>query len=141
MNAPDDRMPEQSRPWADSLTLTRETARGFVDRGNRFQMDPQGAFLADRWRTPFFNVRRAGEGEEARTKTGSGSRPASPDARAACEPDAKAFTMRFETVRGFIDRGGTFVGDSGGGRQGDRIGDRWISGWFNVRHAEASTDA
>jgi hypothetical protein len=133
MNSPNAMIREESRPAGDTLTLTKETASGFVDRANRFQPDSDGAFLADRWRSGFFNVRSDRQESDATAEAGGRFPQASPDAGAAREADAGHFTVRTERVRGFVDRGGRFVGAG----KGITLGDYLVSDWFNVRRSKA----
>jgi hypothetical protein len=133
MSSPNDIVVEQSGPLGNAITLTKETDSGFIDRANRFQLDPDGTFLADRWHSGFFNVRGVGEASEASTGPGSGSSRVSQDPSASRKADERHFTMRIEAVRGFVDRGGRFVGNGEGGSLGDRL----VSDWFNVRSRNA----
>jgi hypothetical protein len=131
-------MREQSQPLGNSLTLIRQAARGFVDRANRFQTEPEGAFLAERWCSGFFNVRRAHLGIAVAAGADDERSPAAQAPGALRESNEAMFTITLETVRGFIDRGGQFVPDEAGDREGDSLGDRWVSGWFNVRSAQTT---
>jgi hypothetical protein len=132
LTSPKTTVQEESLPSRDTITLTKETCSGFIDRANRFRVDSDGAFLADRWRSDFFHVRSGDQEGEATAQSGGQFSQASLGPEAPREVDEGHFTMRIETVRGFVDRGGRFVGSG----EGASLGDCLVSDWFNVREAE-----
>jgi hypothetical protein len=125
---------EESLPPGKTVTLSRETARGFVDRANRFQVDPEGTFLADRWASGFFNVREAEQETVPQTEEGFKVSQGPPSSG---EADERHFAVRTETVRGFVNRGGRFSASGEGGNLGDRL----VSDWFNFRQRAAESGA
>jgi hypothetical protein len=129
MSSPNDIIREESLPLGKTITLSQETAKGFVDRANRFRVDAEGTFLADRWCSNFFNVRSSDPENPPKMNEGFKSSPGPGSSR---EADAGHFTMSTESFRGFVDRGGRFQGSGEGGDLGDRL----VSDWFNFRQTQ-----
>lgn len=129
MSSPNDIMREESLPLGKGITLSKETAKGFFDRANRFQADSEGTFLADRWCSNFFNVRSSDQENPPQVKEDSKISQSPGSSR---EADEGHFTMSTESVRGFVDRGGRFKGSGEGGDLGDRL----VSDWFHFRQRE-----
>jgi hypothetical protein len=128
MNSPSDINKAESLPIGDTITMTKETARGLINIDNRFQVDSQGAFFADRWTVGFFNLRSNPSDGDGQAEKAFKELPHPHPAPTANE---NHFTLRIETKSGFIDRGGRFNVSGDGGNTGDRF----VSEWFNLRLA------
>ena len=130
MSSPNQIISEESMPLGKTITLSKETAKGFVDRANRFRVDPEGKFVADRWTSNFFNVRSS---DQVNAPQGNESSKISQDPGRLREADEGHFTVSTESVNGLVGRGGRFVASGDGGDLGDRL----VSEWFNIRLFEA----